>query len=412
MGSIAALVLWPLVAMADDSGPDSGPATRASATRASVPRASVPRASVAPLSAAAKSESISRWVSDLESPSFHARRNAQRNLIQAASDRDGRASDVTAALRGATGHASLEVRLAAGETLRQIKQHRIDDQLDRLADPRTKAESIRLPGWITFAELVGHDTAARSFFARLYRRYAGKLGDVKGMRAQFAKKPASGFDPYRMSPQDEIRWAMLLWMNMGTDAADGPQPDDDPVTSRMTGSRIAMSLGNPALGPAADCDDVVRRLIGHWIQRHPDATHPRTTIQIAMRYRCNDQARMLCQQVLSDRLSSPASVVTAMLAASALNLTGVDDRLGERLGDHRVAHVWQTIASEKTTIKTQVRDVALALSWHRSGTDPREVGFTHLQADATLVFTDHSLGFPDQPARDRALTQLPDPAGR
>ena len=75
------------------------------------------------------------------------------------------------------------------------------------------------------------------------------------------------------------------------------------------------------------------------------------------------------------------------------------DRAKARLEDDRVAHGWQMIPSQKTRIRTEVRDVALAVLLHHHGVDPRSVGFEQLQADPLLLYRDHSLGFADQAAR-------------
>lgn len=118
-----------------------------------------------------------------------------------------------------------------------------------------------------------------------------------------------------------------------------------------------------------------------------------------MRYGCHDRAKELCRGVFADLDAPPATQVMAMLCASAIDMSDSEALLRSRLTDQRTAHVWQLIISRKVKIRTQVRDVALALLLHQRGIDPRTVGFNELQADPLLIFRDQSLGFPDDQSR-------------
>jgi hypothetical protein len=157
----------------------------------------------------------------------------------------------------------------------------------------------------------------------------------------------------------------------------------------------------PNIGDSSDAV-VVGRMISHWLGSGPSRGTVRQRILIAMRYSCDERASELCDQVLSDTQALPASQVTAMLAAVVLRRPNLRSQLAVRLADDRTAHVWQLISSRHTKIRTQVRDVALALMLHLDKIDPRQVGFDELQADPLLLFRDHSLGFANDDARAAA----------
>ncbi|MFK8115422.1 MAG: hypothetical protein AB8B91_24710, partial [Rubripirellula sp.] len=125
----------------------------------------------------------------------------------------------------------------------------------------------------------------------------------------------------------------------------------------------------------------------------------------SMRYQCRVLVSELCDGVFQDPQSPAATQVTALLCAAAIGRNDIELQARNKLQDERTAHVWQLIAARKTKIRTQVRDVALALLLQHHGIDPRKAGFTELQADPLLVFRDHSLGFADEEARQRALTE-------
>ena len=314
-------------------------------------------------------------------------------------------------LRNAKSHPSFEVRTATAELIAVIEQRRRDEQLSRLVDTATIASDIDLPGWDRFARLVGHDRSARTTFAKLSDSFSRGLKDLPRFAARIAKSEDARWDPYDVAADQHIRWMMLIWADI-VDHGNG---------HHRLSPRIANALSNPSMGPELICDgedhhkedsEIVCRLIGRWIESQSQTPSTRTTLQIAMRYRCDEQARRLCQTTLANP-SPAAATVTAMLAASAIT-TEDDDELTHELWRHvdddRTSHVWQTIASKKTKIRTQVRDVAIALLLHRRGIDPREVGFAELQADPVFLFTDCSLGFADEATRrathDRSMQRL------
>ncbi len=121
-----------------------------------------------------------------------------------------------------------------------------------------------------------------------------------------------------------------------------------------------------------------------------------------MRYQCDSLARQLANQTLADDSATAAAQATAMLCASVLGDDDLSAYLRPRLDDARIAHEWQLIPSRKTKIRTQIRDVAMALLLHQQGIDPRQVGFVELQADELMLYRDHSLGFADDKQRAAA----------
>ncbi len=168
---------------------------------------------------------------------------------------------------------------------------------------------------------------------------------------------------------------------------------------------ILNSLSHSGLGPsrAAGGDMlVIQRLVDQWIVVHPNVGSVRDRLLVAMRYQCQSRAAELSQRTLADNTAGASALATAMLCANVLGQDDLRQQLIARLDDDRTAHIWQLIASRKTKIRTQVRDVALALLLHDRGIDPRHVGFIELQADPLLLFRDHSLGFADDPSREAA----------
>lgn len=353
--------------------------------------------------------SVAALVEKLDHPSFEVRRAAARELTSMgisqirSSDRagfgnegmpDGR-EETTSALRRAMSHQSVEVRMEASRILQEILFQAYDGELARLLNPHCEANTIRLTHWAAFAQLVGDDMASRAAFAKVSRRmgcrfitpgHDPEVDDTERWRALVER-----FDPFRLDAEDTTGWTVLLMLDLqGHEALHHLTP------------RIALSLSHCPMGPSItrSTDGIVlSRLIDRWIRESSRLCGARERLLIAMRYGRRDAAEEISRRVLEDDSATPAATVTGLLVASVLQCEGLVDRAKARLEDDRVAHVWQLIPSQKTRIRTEVRDVALAVLLHQRGVDPRSVGFEQLQADPILLFRDHSLGFADQAAR-------------
>ena len=343
---------------------------------------------------------LDRLIDQLDADAFLARSAAADDLVTLAVEDDAsRARDLDLAFQRGSLHPSLEVRIAIEEVRHRIRQVRRDRQLACLLNPRCDSASVQLPGWSSFSRLVGSELPARRLFARTIRRFPQPLSDLEfGFSDQGFTQLIESIDPYRLPSEDTEAWTLVIMLDLEA---------RKPPASDLT-SRLAMALCNSAMGPksnGASGENPLRRLIGQWLRENDTECATRERLLIAMRYGCQDLAWEVCAEALADRSTSPSTQVTALLTAATLDRGDIEFHLRDRLDDQRTAHVWQLIATRKTKIRTQVRDVALALLLHHHKIDPRPVGFGELQADPLFLYRDHSLGFPDDDARRKAFTR-------
>lgn len=294
----------------------------------------------------------------------------------------------------------VEIRLSSKRLLQQFELDEFDSQISRLLNLRVDATQITLPGWKRYAQLVGDDFAARKVFAKIAAHHFRHLRSLERLtQGSYSKKttPSSllELDPYRLTRSDALTWSLLLFYDCAKPKANRTE----------LSSRILNALVHSGLCPSPDrAEDkaVLNRLVAQWLKTHHAIGDTRDRLIVSMRYDCQTAARETCDRVMSAPAASPSSLATAMLAASSLELDGIQQRLVARVDDSRTSHVWQLIASRKTRIRTQVRDVAVALLLHDRGLDPRDFGFIEIQADPLLTYRDHSLGFADNESRKRA----------
>lgn len=346
--------------------------------------------SAPPVDSSTAASDIESLVADLGSNSFATRQRSESRLVEIAARDFESARTVEAVLRNNPFPSSdLELFLGKKRLLEQILSSERDARMDRfLHDPTFDPHSI--PGWDQFCQFAGDGIDSRLVFAALveHRPRIGRwLGNPDSAPIEMPR-----FD--QIDRQDTATWAMLLWA-----ATQQTRPTIDEATMRLTAS-LSRVGGGPE--PRRDHEQrVISRLIASYLARAPIDVRDR--IAIGVRYECTEIVLADCRQILGDPTESPSRIVTAMLAASALDLSPseTDHWINNFLTDGRVSHVWRSMMPPKTTHRTQVRDVALALKLHRSGIDPRSRGFEALVADPILVFRPYSLGFESDDARRR-----------
>lgn len=323
--------------------------------------------------------------------SFQTRLRAQRVL-----HKQGPTKEVTGALLSGLKSHSLEIRESSRRLLKQFDLQKFDRELGRLNSPHVDSADVKLAGWNEFSQLAGNDLWARRLYAKIIKKHYSLIRKlIRQAPAAAQDRFLADVDPYRLPTADSVSWAMLLFCDsLETDLR---RPD--------LSSRILNSLSHSGLGPSRTTGGdrlVIERLVGRWLENHLQVGIVRDRLLVAMRYRRHQLASQLCTTTLADYSATASAQSTAMLCATVLGHEDLRDKLIQRLDDHRTAHVWQLIASRQTKIRTQVRDVALALLLYQQGMDPRKFGYMELQADPLMLYRDHSLGFADDTSREAA----------
>ena len=350
-------------------------------------------------------EVIGQWIDQLGASSYRSRRASQRRLLElsgSSTTQADRVRDLLLASKFPTG--DLELDLAKQRLVSAIDQQQAELRMDQfLHDPRFDKRSVT--GWEQFARFAGSDLDARLVFAAILDQHPS-FGHVIAGRvttpSEQTDAPAAPSAAPSAAP-DITTWFAALAM-----ACQQVGERVDEQTMHM----VSM-LRSPGAGPEPSREherQVCKSLVGSYLSRAPiDA---RDRLVIAARYGCKQIVESECRRVLSDPSESPSRLVTALLAASATELDEHELRqwTARYRHDPRVSHVWRSMVPPKTTRRTQVRDVALAVELHRSGIDPRERGYDALEADPILVFRPYSLGFESE--SERAKTHAPESALR
>ncbi len=347
-----------------------------------------------------------RLVSNLDSPIFSQRRAAFQSLLKQGTSANHAISKQVknAVVRHGLRHPSMEVRLAATDLLKRFRFHCMESQLNQLRDPRISSDSIDIDQWGSFSLRAGNDMLSRNFFAKLYLQFPSLL-----------RTPISSFhrDPSKLRRNDSTGWAMLIWMDLDTTTRHWDTKNHASARYKIgmpnqpnRQKHLGLLLSQLARGPILDLKDhsvVVSRMIGAWINNTPSTTSPNhQKLRIALRYNQIDLTYRLIDHIFSDPHACPRSRTAALLAAHVIDHQDTVRYAMISLKDGRNASGLTLVRAPNHRIRTQVRDVGLAVLLQTRGIDPRSAGFTYLEADPILIFKSQSLGFRDQASRQAA----------
>ena len=296
-----------------------------------------------------------------------------------------------------------------------VRQREFARDLDRLSNPDYPIDQLSSAGWKQFLKVAGNDKQARLAFAAICRRHPSAFASMRSIKA----KQSEFTNPFQLSVDDHVGWMVLLLPEISESGDSDRVSELDSIEATQI-SRIATSLSQTSLGlnPSIGHDrsdwlePIFSRIVTGWINRHHAIIDSGTTMRVAVRYHCDQIALKIAKQTLNDPSSPASAQVTAMLTLSKLkNQVSSQDRqdaLRAFIADERTVRVWQALTDRRIKIQTQVRDVAVALMLDQAEQDPRQFGFTYLEADPLLRFRDYSLGFENDQIRHAAHSQALD----
>lgn len=334
----------------------------------------------------------------------HARRELAKQRLRVTG------SSAIAELRTVLDSPVLETRLAAKGLIAEIEHQQLEQKIYRLLDPHFAEEATDLPGWKSFSQSAGNTPEARSLYAVIVRHHFSTLAWLDSLNSNSGEDDLANETAYleldrylpidvaRIDDGDPARWSLLLL------AASNPTLINAPILS----SRIRGGLLNPGVSERINASQhgvVLKRMIATWLEVSSACYLNSSMLRIALTYRCEQTARELAKRTLADSNQSPAGVATSLILLARLDVGNATDELSRYLDDRRICHVWQMAATRRMAVQTQVRDVAMAISLHLAGHDPRQVGFVVLEADPLTIYREFSMGFEDDESRERAHVQ-------
>lgn len=343
-----------------------------------------------------------RLVRQLGDKSFLKRQQAQRLL----GDMGLAAKE---ALLAARGDLDPEIRFRVGQLLERVLEIDFQRALDEFVSSDSDSaggdgNAPALPGWRRFRQLAGGSHAARRLFGEMQRAerellamgetrpmIAGEMLEVRCQQLQEALQPADD--------EDEV-------LSLGTICALLFVAGNSEVTLSTQGAAYVNNFSHQAslqeaIG-AGEYVEPLRALLGGWVERRfDDNMVTYQNVQLALAY--NLRQALEPAAALANRKDAPAHLRPyGVLAVGKLGGKDQLAKLEPLLGD---ATEFTMHGRDNQQIRTQIRDVALAVMVHLSGQKLIDYGFDHFSLNPRWLFNPGSLGFNTPEAREKALAK-------
>ena len=335
--------------------------------------------------------STSQLIQRLGDPSFLVRERATRDLT-------ARGAQVQKELERALLNPDLEIRMRAHRILIKSLESAFAAKLEAF---------ISLPGWKQYRKSIGNDRNARKLFAEMVRRESELLTALengKELEPIFLKRlmelrPGSTNDPFKRSrqAQPETLAALLL---VATE------------TKLLTNTTILSQIysvlnysSTKQMVHGSQYSTIIMKMMSQFVLKKTNRTSHYYAVMLTLNYDMKTTGLTLGRRLLKDQ---PASYTTTQYAAIAVARFGdlADiSTLEPHLKNVSVCHTWSNPKVKPGVIKTQVRDVILALLIHMTKQDHKDYGFELLRESPTTLFHTYTCGFTDQEKREEAQTK-------
>ena len=362
---------------------------------AAQPKATEPKPAVRPDAGA---ESVSALVRRLGDKSHIERQRAQRLLAEIGTP----AKD---ALLAARNDADAEIRFRVRQLLKRVLDLDFERKLETFIISPDELGDDLLPGWRRYRELAGEDHAVRRLFVEMQRaerdflaaaeaspEAAGELLELRCQQLQQAMQPTD-FDEEEALTLGDI--AALLFV--------AGKPDVT-ISSQAAAYVNNFSHQKPmqeAIG-RGEYVEPLRALLGGWVgRRFEDNMVTYQNLHVALRYNLKQAVEPAAEMAV--RKDAPANLRPyAILAVGKLGGKAQLPVLEPLLNDETE---FTLHGRDNQVIRTQIRDVALAVMVHLTHQKLRDYGFDHFALNSLLLFNPGSLGFSKPEARDQALAK-------
>ena len=344
-------------------------------------------------------------IEKLASVRFSDRQQASKDLLNLGPEA---VRFIEAAAATSTGETQQRLRMI----LPQLRKRLFDDQLDAFLEKPSVAVAERLPQWVRFEQLAGHDPDALATFGQI----------LSAERRLFA---ARLFAPHELSALLETRSAEIA------KACDGLRDEEFPIASvaavmllgseletrlrRATSTNISSALDDQRFsqlitdGVHANTLCAIAEI---WISR---AGQPGVAAERPLLFSIQHNlksGRSVAIRIIESKSSRP-DMIYSLLCIASLNSTE-DLPLIESLFDNKTV-LWpqrgQIVKNQDpneppydTNYKVQTRDVALAAAAHLRNIKPEEISMKVRSSELSLYAFD-SLGFSSDEARSQALAE-------
>ena len=294
-----------------------------------------------------------------------------------------------------------EIRFRCRRALAEVLDVEFYSNLDRFSRGDRSPE-VAPPGWAEFRAVAGENDAAREMFVAMQRDEPALMQDwieapqnVSELLAQRCQTIQQEVFAPRGQQRRQIRigsFAAMLFVASREDVylADRTSAYLHSFSYQQSFQQSVQQ--GPMVGP-------LRALLGAWIARGTDSQTKNQNFMLALQY----DLREGLKPALTALKSGSARPHVLQYALRVVGKFGDADTVQHVVPFLESAAVCGRQRVQKEEVRTQVRDVALAVLLHLTNQNYVDYGFDRLRRDPRLLFRPGTLGFQSESARQDAL---------
>jgi len=338
---------------------------------------------------------VRELIEQLGDPEFRVREEASQRLV-------GLKGDIGPLLADAADHPDPEVRFRVRRILQNIAYNTRAMRLDAFLTDVGGNHGHTLPGWERFRDIMGEDSKkTRELLVSMLRADWDLLeraeerpedaGRELAERCEFLQQ-AMRVARYQLTVGDI---ASILFVATNAEV-DVPQQVGSIIYSFCYQTSFRNAMNNGAQQP------LLRALLGTWIVKEDSAWSAYQRLMMAMRYSMKEGLQPARRMIQAGGATPQHYRQYAILALGKLGDKSDLPLLEKPLKDKTVCarHVRRS-GKSRVTYETHISDVALAVSMHLHGEDPKKHGFSNISSNSMYLFSSNTLGFKDDSERKK-----------
>ena len=357
----------------------------------------VPVAAEDPPTPAGREVTTGQLIEQLGHTSFTVRENAAHTLT-------ARGIQAQKELKQALLNPDLEIRMRAHRILLKSLQSEFAARIAAFISDVDGKQEHDLPGWKQFLESMGNGRNTRKLFADMVRRESELLESFDkaiNLQATFMKRltelrPGSTtFQSTGSRQAHPATLAVILLVVTESNIASNAS-----LFSQVF--NLLSSSSTQQVVQGSRHNDIIMKMISRLVLKKNITTNNYYPVMLTLNYNMKETGLTLGRRMLQTPTRSYSTTQYAAIAVARFGSAADIPLLAPHLKNVSVCHTWSNPQVQPGVIKTQVRDVVLALLIHLTKQDHKEYGFELLRTSPTTLFHTYTCGFTEEEKREAA----------
>ena len=350
-----------------------------------------------PPTPASREVTTGQLIEQLGHTSFAIREKAARTLAS-------RGIQAQKELKQALLNPDLEIRMRAHRILLKSLQSEFAAKIAAFISDVDGKQEHDLPGWKQFRETMGNDRNTRQLFADMVRRESELLESFDkaiNLQATFIKRLTElrpGSTTFQSSGSRQAHPATLAVVLLVV-------TESNIAANASVFSQVYNLLNSSAtrqIVKGSRHNAIIMKMMSRLVLKKNITTISYYSVMLALNYDMKETGLVLGRRMLKAPTPSYTTTQYAAIAVARFGSAADIPLLAPHLKNVSVCHTWSNPQVQPGVIKTQVRDVVLALLIHLTKQDHKEYGFELLRTSPTTLFHTYTCGFTEEEKREAA----------